>query len=700
LTVLFGLNGAGKTALLDCLHAGLTGLRRGLDGRPLPDDADVAVLVEADDVIVDTLRDAVFWHGRAESHLGPRPDLIDDFRASLIGSTTWAYWPDEREGVGWTRAVAATPAAGTIARHVFELDQTLKRAARDLRTGDAKKAQEILEGWPLAAWVEGQPPDALERVVRSAAVYNSNPRAEHAESHDFCAMDADDGLPIALMGTELPVSETDAGLLALQVVTEDPNDHGDGLNRLRVALSVASEGAWLATAGGWVPHPPETRADGPLTELMQQEDNPLLPAVIAAYLARQSLTLWFEHIRNVVNGLLSRFLFEPPTLIIDVDESLEAAYSGQALRWVTDRGVPLERLSRAERRWARLIIDLVTLSSIRLGPEQPDRPPSDESTLALTEPTFVLLDEPEAALHRAAEERMAAGLHWLAAQPSAHVVVATHSPSLLDEVHADVFRIHGLQRSAVRDGTLVEFTAATATRLTAVTRSNMAALGLQPSDLLRRHRAFLLVEGHHDALLLEHFLGEQLRRLRVHVLPLRGARALPDALDSRFLFDFTDAIVVPVLDNLSAERIREIWEQALVMAAAQGAEPAGVWIRAQLPARASSENQFMGQFLSRAVQSGLDSRVAPFGLSAADILEYLPVSAFARRASSWDALREEHRLAVAEGSTRVSNWKDYVSARHATDFSDERLLAAAAAMAEPPRDFVALLSFLRLHLTD
>ncbi len=49
LTVLFGLNGAGKTALLDCLHAGLIGQPRGLDGRPLPDDADVALLVEADE---------------------------------------------------------------------------------------------------------------------------------------------------------------------------------------------------------------------------------------------------------------------------------------------------------------------------------------------------------------------------------------------------------------------------------------------------------------------------------------------------------------------------------------------------------------------------------------------------------------------------------------------------------------------------
>jgi hypothetical protein len=108
----------------------------------------------------------------------------------------------------------------------------------------------------------------------------------------------------------------------------------------------------------------------------------------------------------------------------------------------------------------------------------------------------------------------------------------------------------------------------------------------------------------------------------------------------------------------------------------------------------------MGQFLSRALQSGLDCRVAPFGLEAADILEYLPVGAFARRASSWEALREEHRLAVADRSTRVSNWKDYVSARYATDFSDERLLAAAGDLAEPPKDFMALLSFLRKHLAD
>ena len=43
LTVLFGLNGSGKSALLDALYAGLTGQRRGLDGRPLPDGGAAAV---------------------------------------------------------------------------------------------------------------------------------------------------------------------------------------------------------------------------------------------------------------------------------------------------------------------------------------------------------------------------------------------------------------------------------------------------------------------------------------------------------------------------------------------------------------------------------------------------------------------------------------------------------------------------------
>lgn len=47
LTVLYGLNGAGKSRLLEAVHVGLTGQRAGLDGRALSEYVDVVVYVDA-----------------------------------------------------------------------------------------------------------------------------------------------------------------------------------------------------------------------------------------------------------------------------------------------------------------------------------------------------------------------------------------------------------------------------------------------------------------------------------------------------------------------------------------------------------------------------------------------------------------------------------------------------------------------------
>jgi hypothetical protein len=89
-------------------------------------------------------------------------------------------------------------------------------------------------------------------------------------------------------------------------------------------------------------------------------------------------------------------------------------------------------------------------------------------------------------------------------------------------------------------------------------RSGFRWSGTQ-SDLLRRQRVILLVEGLHDQIVLEGLLGDELRRSRVHMVPIRGGRQLPAALESQLLFDFTDALIVPVLDNLSAEHVNDVW---------------------------------------------------------------------------------------------------------------------------------------------
>lgn len=230
--------------------------------------------------------------------------------------------------------------------------------------------------------------------------------------------------------------------------------------------------------------------------------------------------------------------------------------------------------------------------------------------------------------------------------------------------------------------------------LTEVNRTDLGALGLEPSDLLRRQKVLLLVEGLHDELLVGHFLHRDLHSLRAEILAIRGASQFPLALRGRLLFDFTEATVVPVLDNLDNAAVTSAWEQAQVLAIREGVDAAGEYLRTQLPGGRKSENEFLREFLSRALALGVESRVAPFTFSAPDILMYLPVQEFSRRATSWEQVREEHHRAMASGDTKQSDWKKWAAGAYGMQFRPEAILAAAETLDEIPEDF----RLLGLHL--
>lgn len=82
---------------------------------------------------------------------------------------------------------------------------------------------------------------------------------------------------------------------------------------------------------------------------------------------------------------------------------------------------------------------------------------------------------------------MANALALVPAEPGRCVIVATHSPELLNLPSAR--HIH-TRREETGCSSLVS--------LKAVDLAALHDLGLSPSDLLRRQRAFLLVEGEHD----------------------------------------------------------------------------------------------------------------------------------------------------------------------------------------------------------
>lgn len=300
---------------------------------------------------------------------------------------------------------------------------------------------------------------------------------------------------------------------------------------------------------------------------------------------------------------------------------------------------------------------------------------------------WVFLDEPEGGLHRTAEADLAQAIAspaWLSRDKNAWdkerdegesrtIVVATHSPEFLALPQAHVVHVDGGQ----------------ARPLTSVERENLSALGLRPSDLLSRVKTFLLVEGEHDRIVLETLIGDELKQLRVAIVAARGAKNMKDVFDSQVLFDFSDANLVALLDNIDAQTVHDLWNSARDLAAVGKVDEAASILRTKLPRSESGENRFLAEFLTRALQTGEHERVAAWGLSKADVLLYLPPSPFGIT-RTWDA-------ALADYREEDGNLKKWLTKKFNADFSSlETVRRACEDMDDIPEDFTQLLAGLQL----
>lgn len=296
---------------------------------------------------------------------------------------------------------------------------------------------------------------------------------------------------------------------------------------------------------------------------------------------------------------------------------------------------------------------------------------------------WLFFDEPEAGVHRTAEADLALCLNsdaWLRTkQPGTYlssdhgrtIVVATHSPEFLGLANANLLHVDGGQ----------------ARQLGPVDRASLALLGLRPSDLLSRIKTFLLVEGEHERIVFESLFSEELNQLRVGLVVARGGKNMKDIFDSQVLFDFSDARIVALLDNMDAGRVHSLWNRARDLAATGQVDEAGALVRSELPRHGSGENRFLSQFLTRALEGGEHERVGAWGLHKEDIVLYLPPEAFGIRRTWEDA------LSTFDASAGVS-LKPWLGKKYGADFSLANVRKAAESLDQIPEDFTGLLTFL------
>ena len=285
---------------------------------------------------------------------------------------------------------------------------------------------------------------------------------------------------------------------------------------------------------------------------------------------------------------------------------------------------------------------------------------------------WLIIDEPESGMHRTAEAELAnvlASPEWVRGNI---LVVATHSPEFLSL--PDVNVIHMVKGSPYV--------------MSKNTREKFIDLGIRPSDLLSGIRTFLLVEGEHEKVIFETMFQSELERMKCRIIVARGAKNMKDIFESQFIFDFTDAVVISLLDNIQSEHVENVWNESKEMVQSGKIIEAGQHVRQSLPGSKSGENVFLSQFLSLALANGQHERVEVCGLSKPDIVFYFRPGDFGLK-KSWTELLELHEV-------EKESFKAWATKKFNADFSIGSIENAALNCEDLPDEFGELM----MKITD
>jgi energy-coupling factor transporter ATP-binding protein EcfA2 len=333
---------------------------------------------------------------------------------------------------------------------------------------------------------------------------------------------------------------------------------------------------------------------------------------------------------------------------------------------LTGARVDLADLSSAQQRLAGYAIALGSPAAFR---------PSDRGRR--TDTTIYLLDEPEAGLHALAERHAAHALATYAKEHALRIVTATHSRDVLGDPDANLIEVfRGV------DGR-------THTRAVEFPQSCRAeVLGVSRADLLQLYRVIVILEGHHDEVVLDELIGDRLRRAGALVIPLHQGSRMASVADAQLIADTLTVPVLVVLDNTNTDVVAEYWKA--LAATPPSDTKAHDEAQERLPsANAWPERNYITALARRLHAKSQLARVTVFGLGAADITEYLPAERLVPGATSWADLREAHAEALKRKGT-AKDFKTWLTLTLSASFQETELRLACAALDSVPTDFDAL----------
>ena len=354
-----------------------------------------------------------------------------------------------------------------------------------------------------------------------------------------------------------------------------------------------------------------------------------------------------------VNAVLLTLLPTSPTLDIDLGSPASWLTGEHPVIKLGDRH--LRSASETQQRWAYFAIKVALGYAIN-------------PTLS----TLLVIDEPEKGLHRSAEATVAEGLAEISQDSRCTTIVATHSPEFLNL--PDVNLIHASRDRGVREWTPSDY-------------SNLGELGFRKADELVRQNLFLIVEGSHDEAVINTLFARDLARLGVHVVPLHGAKSGPEAIDSAMIFDFTDAKIMLLLDNVEGTRVADAWAAAREFAQRGEINEAKDTVFKNF-ADKTAEGRWIRTFMAKALESGKHERVNVYGLAEPDIIWYLPAAVFTQGPNWNEVITTYNSEHASEGVVPNKSW---VVKRYRTDLDPARFAEAASQIELPHTDLLQLM---------
>jgi energy-coupling factor transporter ATP-binding protein EcfA2 len=380
---------------------------------------------------------------------------------------------------------------------------------------------------------------------------------------------------------------------------------------------------------------------------ISEDDAPISNSQTASKIAASTLEESQAKLDSLVvqvNSLFAQLFEHPPLLRATISTNFSIFHGQDPVSWsasTDDAGTffPVQSLGRAHQRYLNFALECV-LEDRR---ESKFKMISGKIEKVKSQPTFALIDEPELALHPAAQRYLAESIRFLAE----YVVTSTHSSEFIDAAQNTTLVSQSEGKIELKPF-LVDFDPEK--RIFEARR-----LGTTPGQLALLTRAVVFVEGPHDAAIIGAFLKEELQQHRVLIVPLMGTKDVAELVNTEFLVGATNCPIFLCLDNIDLDFVLGLSsklkkavsqeQQRLLLAEANNS----------VVAQRHPEIRQMIRTLSAIATNGMLQRFTPFGFKQHDIVQMLPVELIKPGATTWEELEKNFLVESGQKSFKAGD---------------------------------------------